>query len=41
MERLTLEKLLEVPGLQNPEWSIGEATTSLAIVWGDGHLFSP
>lgn len=41
MERLTLEKLLEAPGLQHPEWSIGEATTSLAIVWGDGRLFSP
>lgn len=41
MERLTLEKLLEVPSLQNPEWSIGEATTSLAIVWGDVHLFPP
>lgn len=41
MEHLMLEKLLEVPGLQNPERSIVEETTSLAIVWGDGHLFSP
>lgn len=35
-----LEKLLEAPRLQHPEWSLGEATTSLVVVGVLGIVFS-